>query len=30
MASPLHIDVLEHPIPEDAAVEWFSQKIKSV
>jgi MioC protein len=30
MASPLHIDVLEHPIPEDAAVEWFSQTIKSV
>jgi MioC protein len=30
MAPPLHIDVLEHPIPEDAAVEWFLQTIKSV
>ena len=23
----LYIDVLEHPIPEDAAVEWFDQKL---
>lgn len=30
MVPPLHIDVLEHPIPEDVAVEWFSQTIKAV
>ncbi|TKB02573.1 FMN-binding protein MioC [Alteromonas portus] len=23
----LYIDVLEHPIPEDAAVEWFYEKL---
>ena len=23
----LYIDVLEHPIPEDAAVEWFDEKL---
>ena len=23
----LYIDVLEHPIPEDAAVEWFEEKL---
>lgn len=23
LAPPLHIDVLEHPIPEDEAVAWF-------
>jgi len=23
----LYIDVLEHPIPEDAAVEWFDDKL---
>lgn len=25
---PLHIDVLEHPIPEDLAVEWFTSHLK--
>lgn len=25
----LHIDVLNHPIPEDAAVEWLSNWLKS-
>ena len=25
----LYIDVLEHPIPEDAAVEWFDDKLAS-
>ena len=23
----IYIDVLEHPIPEDAAVEWFDEKL---
>ena len=23
----LYVDVLEHPIPEDAAVEWFDEKL---
>ena len=27
-APPLHIDVLNHPIPEDVAVEWFEQQVK--
>lgn len=27
---PLHIDVLEHPIPEDAAVEWFENVLATV
>ena len=25
----LYIDVLEHPIPEDAAIEWFDDKLAS-
>lgn len=25
VAGPLHIDVLNHPIPEEAAVNWFTQ-----
>lgn len=27
LAPPLHIDVLNHPIPEDEAVNWFRQHI---
>lgn len=27
LASPLHIDVLHHPIPEDVAVDWFRQQL---
>ncbi|WP_394222146.1 FMN-binding protein MioC [Alteromonas gracilis] len=27
IADALYIDVLEHPIPEDAAVEWFDDKL---
>lgn len=26
---PLHIDVLNHPIPEDAAVDWLDQWLKN-
>lgn len=29
LAEPLHIDVLNHPIPEDAAVEWFAEKLSA-
>ena len=27
LATPLHIDVLQHPIPEDVAVEWLTDQI---
>jgi MioC protein len=27
LADALYIDVLEHPIPEDAAVEWFESQL---
>ncbi|WP_334014121.1 FMN-binding protein MioC [Alteromonas sp. S167] len=27
VAEALYIDVLEHPIPEDAAVEWFDAQL---
>ena len=27
ITNALYIDVLEHPIPEDAAVEWFDEKL---
>lgn len=27
LAPPHHIDVLAHPIPEDDAVEWFTQQL---
>lgn len=30
LTEPVHIDVLNHPIPEDAAVEWFNRKLSSV
>jgi len=30
LADPLHIDVLHHPIPEDPAVEWFSQTLAKI
>lgn len=29
IAEPLHIDVLNHPIPEDVAIEWFEQQLNS-
>lgn len=29
IAEPLHIDVLNHPIPEDVAIEWFEQQLTS-
>lgn len=29
LSSPLHIDVLHHPIPEDVAVEWLENLIQS-
>ncbi|RDV24788.1 FMN-binding protein MioC [Alteromonas aestuariivivens] len=25
--APLHIDVLDHPIPEEKAVEWFESRL---
>lgn len=25
--TPLHIDVLQHPIPEDIAVEWLTEQL---
>lgn len=28
LAEPLHIDVLNHPIPEDIAVDWFSKQLQ--
>lgn len=27
LATPYHIDVLAHPIPEDEAVDWFTQQL---
>ena len=27
LTAPLHIDVLEHPIPEDEAVHWFESNV---
>ena len=27
LTDPLHIDVLEHPIPEDEAVQWFESNV---
>lgn len=30
LALPLHIDVLHHPIPEDIAVEWFTQQLQHI
>lgn len=27
VTTPLHIDVLEHPIPEDEAVKWFESNV---
>lgn len=29
LADPLHIDVLNHPIPEERAVEWLSDWLKN-
>ena len=29
LAPPLHIDVLEHPIPEDEAVSWFEDVLEN-
>lgn len=29
LADPLHIDVLNHPIPEDVAIEWFEQQLNA-
>ena len=29
IVAPLHIDVLNHPIPEDVAIEWFEQQLAS-
>lgn len=28
LAEPLHIDVLNHPIPEEIAVEWFTEQLQ--
>ena len=28
LAEPLHIDVLNHPIPEDIAVDWFNKQLQ--
>jgi MioC protein len=30
LSEPLHIDVLNHPIPEEVAVEWFSTQLNKV
>lgn len=30
LADPIHIDVLHHPIPEDAAVEWLNGILPSL
>jgi MioC protein len=30
LSDPLHIDVLNHPIPEDVAVEWFVAQLDKV
>lgn len=30
LAEPLHIDVLNHPIPEDIAVEWFVRQLEKL
>ncbi len=27
LSAPLHIDVLNHPLPEEKAVEWFAQQL---
>lgn len=29
LAEPLHIDVLNHPIPEDIAVDWFNKQLQN-
>ena len=29
LREPLHIDVLNHPIPEDKAVEWFESVLSA-
>lgn len=30
LTEPLHIDVLNHPIPEDIAVEWFTAQLEKL
>lgn len=30
LTKPLHIDVLNHPIPEDIAVEWFTAQLEKL
>lgn len=30
LSEPLHIDVLNHPIPEDIAVEWFTAQLEKL
>jgi MioC protein len=30
LTEPLHIDVLNHPIPEDIAVEWFIAQLEKL
>jgi MioC protein len=30
LVEPLHIDVLNHPIPEYVAVEWFTERLKTI
>jgi MioC protein len=30
LTEPLHIDVLNHPIPEDIAVEWFTTQLEKL
>lgn len=30
LTEPLHVDVLNHPIPEDIAVEWFIAQLKKL
>lgn len=30
LAESLHIDVLNHPIPEDIAVEWFTAQLEKL
>jgi len=30
LSEPLHIDVLNHPIPEDIAVEWFVAQLDNI
>ncbi|AEP31806.1 flavodoxin domain-containing protein [Brumicola nitratireducens] len=30
LTEPLHIDVLNHPIPEDIAVDWFTAQLEKL